>query len=217
MLALFTLSAPALAGDAVAFEDDDGEEEFDFLKQGKEAAKNKEAAISADDFSSYDAEDEEFSDFKLAAPPPPADTDVEPVEIERGQARIGTSKATKLPYDIVGKDALADNYPAQVVHVDRDAVVVELPVLITREASAFDGVGYWLVTELYADGMKLTESRTQISRAAIAQSGPTLVFVKLLAPVPSPTGTLELRVGRATSGAGKPQSLFTRTVDYAVP
>lgn len=199
-----------LAGPAIA-QDEEEEDEFGFLDEGDEAAaKTAAEAIHADDFT-IDEEDD-FGDWEEA---PAIERDPGPApEMGRRNTSIGTNKATALPYSVVGKSPLADNYEAQVVFADRDAVVVELPVLVARNPSDFEGRAYWLVGEVYADGMKIAESRQQVTSNAIAQAGPTIAFVKMLVPVPAETGELELRVGRTTSAAGTPDTLFSRQLAY---
>ena len=62
-------------------------------------------------------DDEEFDDFELRPKAP----------------RV----APRLPYSLAGKAPLGDNYDATVVFSERDAVVVELPVLVARSPADF--------------------------------------------------------------------------------
>lgn len=121
---------------------------------------------------------------------------------------------TKMPIDTVGKSVLGDNWAPMVVVTDQDAVVVEIPVLYARSRAEFDGVAYWLVAETYVDGKKVSESRMQVTRDAIADKGPSIQFFRMFAPVPAATGLVEVRVGKAASAAAKPTALFTRSVQY---
>ena len=195
----------------LALADDD--DEFDFLDQGDEAAAAaKAAAIDADDFS-FEEEDD-FGDWQDAPPAAERELGPGPDISERSTPRMGTNKATTLPYSVVGKTPLGDNYEATVVFSDRDAVVVELPVLLARNAGDYEGRTYWLCAEVFADGMKVAESRQQVNKAAIAQAGPTIAFVKMLVPVPDAKGTLEIKVGTATASGGPSTELFSRQVDY---
>ena len=70
------------------------------------------------------------------------------------------------------------------------------------------------IAEVYADGMKITETRQQVSRPAVATQGPTMAFIKVLTPVPAASGTLEIRVGKATAVGGAATPLFKQTVSY---
>ena len=204
MLWLLTVVSLALA------EDDD---DFGFLDEGDEAAAAaKAAAIEASDF---DVEEEaDFGDWQDVAPPDERNLGPAPDISERSSPSLGTNKATSLPYSVVGKSPLADNYEAIVVFADRDAVVVELPILLARNPGDYEGRTYWLTAEVYADGLKVAESRQQVNKAAIAQAGPTIAFVKMLVPVPDQRGTLEITVGTASASGAPSSALFSRSVDY---
>ncbi|MES2639202.1 MAG: hypothetical protein V4850_06950 [Myxococcota bacterium] len=128
------------------------------------------------------------------------------------RATVGSN--TTMPLDVVGKDLLGDNWGPQVVVADKDAVVVELPVLYARNRGEFDGVAYWLVAEAYADGKKVAQSRIEITRDAIADKGPSVQFFRLFTPVPATAGVIVVNVSKATSASAKPTLLFTRSVNY---
>ena len=195
----------------LAFADDD--DEFGFLDEGDEAAAAAKAAqITSGDFELE--EEDDFGDWEEAPPPTERDLGPGPELTGRTSATVGTNKATALPYSVVGKVPMADNYEASVVFADRDAVGVDLPVLLARNPGDYEGRSYWLCAEVYADGMKVAESRQQVTKAAIAQAGPTIAFVKMLVPVPAAKGTLEIRVGKATASGGPSTELFARKVDY---
>ena len=119
-----------------------------------------------------------------------------------------------MPLDVVGKDVLGDNWAPQVVIADKDAVVVEIPVMYARNRTEFDGVAYWLVVESFADGKKVAEQRVQVNRDAIADKGPSIQFFRLFTPVQAASGIVEVKVGKATSSSAKPTPLFTRSVNY---
>ncbi len=194
---LFSVGS-AFAQDALASNDDD----FDFLREGDENAEllAREGQVRGDDFDLFDAEDgDDFGDFQLAVEPAP-----EPAP------RSSTGRS--LPYSVAGKSPLAGNYEATLVHVDRDSVVVELPVLVGRSPADLQG-SYWLIGEIHIDGMKVSESRQLVTGASLAQSGPTIAFVKLQAPVPSASGQVEVRITRQVDG-GAPEALFSKSVSY---
>lgn len=125
--------------------------------------------------------------------------------------------AAGIALEVVGKTPLADNYPARIVATDRDAVVVELPVLLGRSRADFTGKGYWIVAEVLVDGKKSVETRQQVTAASLAEFGPTFMFVKLLAPVPAKTGNVEIKVSRLDTPTAAPKALFSRTVEYKLP
>lgn len=142
-----------------------------------------------------------------ATPPPEKD--------ERNLANIGAvGQTTKMPIEVSGLSALADNYEAKIAYVDTNSVVIDLPVLYAQNRDSFDGIAFWLVAEVYADGKKVGESRVFINSDAIAVKGPSIQFFRLFAPVAATSGALEVRVGKASSSAAKPTALFSKTLNY---
>ncbi|HJN72500.1 MAG TPA: hypothetical protein QGF58_01085 [Myxococcota bacterium] len=178
------LIAPAFAQDALASTDD----EFDFLVEGDRNAEllAADSAPSADDFDLFDSEeDDDFADFRIVSIP----------------------VAQTLPYGSAGQVPLSGNYDASVVHVDRDSVVVELPVLVGRSPADFEGA-YWLVGEVFVDGNKVGETRQMVTASSLAMNGPTVAFLKLQAPVASTDGNVEVKVSKDDT------ALFEKAVDY---
>lgn len=185
---LALMTAPAFAQDAMASNDD----EFDFLTEGDRNAEllAAEAAPDADSFDLYDAEeDDDFADFTLRVEAPKAP------EVER------------MPFGGAGRTALSGNYEAKVVHTDRDSVVVELPVLVAQSGADFSS-SFWLIGEILVDGHKVGESRQLVTGSSVALSGPTVAFMKMQAPVTSPSGQIEIRVKSDDA------TQFSKTVDY---
>jgi hypothetical protein len=119
-----------------------------------------------------------------------------------------------MPADAASKDVLADNWGPQVVVSDKDAVVVELPVLYARNRAGFDGVAYWLVAEAFADGKRVAQSRVEITTDTVADKGPSVQFFRLFTPVPAASGVIVVNVSKAASATAKPTLLFTRSVNY---
>ena len=111
-----------------------------------------------------------------------------------------------------GKTPLNDNFEANVVARDLDSVVVELPVLVATKPSDFVEA-FWLVTEVMVEDRKVAESRHLVTRASVADMGPTVVWSKSHVPVLQRTGSVELRLTRM-SEEGTAQPLFTKTVAY---
>lgn len=187
--------SPALA----AAQEEDEDDEFDFLKEGDEAAKEKaEKQISGDDFTLD--EDDEFADFQIATKPAKA---AAPPPVAKGA----------LP-DIIGADKLTDAYPATVASPGKGVVLVELPVLVAHDPKDFEGRAFWVVTEVYADGMKVGSTRNEVRRETLATAGPSFVFVKMQVPVPAESGELEIKVGKATASGGQASPLYARKVPY---
>ncbi len=192
ILTAFVAPGSGFAQDA---ENSDYEEEFDFLVEGEKNAARIAATkgASADDFSAYD-EEEEFADFELRPKAPKV--------------------APRLPYSLAGKAPLGDNYEATVVFAERDAVVIELPVLVARSPADFSGGDFWLVGEALQGGVVVAASRSWVSADSLAQAGPTLAFVKMLVPVSSTAGDLVIRMSRLADGQATPTVLFSRSVSY---
>ena len=160
--------------------------------------------------------DEFFSDDPpddFARPAPSADPlDADPPEGGGGAARPGAGPALGLGFSTKGKAALGDNFPAKVVARDLDAVVVELPVLVASKPADFSA-DYWLITEVMVADRKVAESRHLVTRASVADMGPTVVWSKSHVPVLERTGSIELRVSQESID-GNAAPLFTKTVSY---
>lgn len=197
LLAPLTVSA-ARADDGAAIVADDDEDLFSTPE--KPAGKNADVPDAS-------AFNDEGDDIEIAAPvkiEPP-----KPVEVPKGPS-------TRLPVDLNGKTVLADNWAPTIVATDVDAVLLEVPVLYASNGTGFDGTAYWLVAEVYADGKKITESRTQVSKESVSPKGASVQFFRLFAPVAAPTGVLEVRVSKLPTAAPKPSLLFVRTVNYTL-
>lgn len=202
-LTVLALTAPvALADEDLVIADDDPsvssyEDEFDFLVEGeKNAAQNaSESSEEENDFAMWDEEEsEEFGEFQLRVPDP------EP--------------ALPLPYSVVGRKPLADNYSASVVFADRDSVVAELPVLVARNPSDFTA-DFWLIGELWVSGTKVAETRQWVNSASLAQSGPTVAFLKMMAPIPATSGELEFKVFKSADGEAR-EDLFRNVLPFQI-
>lgn len=189
--------APTLS--AAEEDEEEEEDEFDFIKAGEEAAKEKEAEkVTGDDFDFE--EDDEFADFQVASKP------------KKSAAPPPMAKGA-LP-DIIGADKLTNAYAPTVASPGAGVVLLELPVLVAHDPSDFDGRAFWVVTDIYADGMKVGSARSEVRRETLSTAGPSFVFVKVQVPVPSESGELEIKVGKATASGGQAEPLYTRKVSY---
>ena len=181
----------ALLSISTAYAQDDGlvDDDFSFLEEGELAAEAREADnVNGDSFSLYgEDEDEDFADFTLKAEPsePPAPT----------------VKAN-------GKVPLSGNFDASVVGVERDSVVVELPVLLGSKTDV-DGE-YWLVGEVFVDGAKVGETRQLVNANAVSTN--TVAYLKVQAPVRKSSGSVEVRVSQ--NDGGKNTALFSKSTSY---
>lgn len=141
-----------------------------------------------------------------------------PVKVEPKATEAPKGPSNRLPLDLSGKLPLADNWGPTVVAMDVDSVVVELPVLYAQAGQGFDGTTYWLVAEVFSNGVKVSESRALVSRDTVAPRGPSVQFFRLSAPVAAPSGVLEVKVSKLGAAAGaKPSLLISRSVSYQLP
>jgi hypothetical protein len=199
MTAFALMSSVAVADEDFLLADDDPsvssyEDEFDFLVEGeRNAAQMAEKTIyEDDDFAMWDDDGEEFGEFQLRLPNP------EP--------------ALPLPFSVVGRKPLVDNYGASVVYTDRDSIVVELPILVTRNPGDFT-TDFWLIGEIHVGGQKVAESRQFVSSTSLAQAGPTVAFLKMLVPVETTKGEVEFKVFKSADGESR-EALFTNILPY---
>jgi hypothetical protein len=140
------------------------------------------------------------------------------IKVEPPKAEAPKGPVNRIPLDLAGKTPLADNWNPQVVITDVDSVVIELPVLYANAGAGFDGATYWLIAEVYSDGVKVSESRTQVSKDTVSAKGPSVQFFRMFAPVPAKTGVLEVKVSKLASAASaKPSLLISRSINYALP
>ncbi|MDP2317583.1 MAG: hypothetical protein Q8P41_32155 [Pseudomonadota bacterium] len=201
-----TVAAPvAPVEDLLADEDDDL-----FSEEGEKKGNNADIP----DAGSFKDEDDMDDMPTFSAPVKATAIDKEKDLSAFVDPRSTVGSNTKMPLDVVGKDVLGDNWSPQVVVADKDAVVIEMPVLYARNRTEFDGVAYWLVAEAFADGKKVAESRIQVTRDAIADKGPSVQFFRMFTPVPSASGVIVVNISKAASIAAKPTLLFTRSVNY---
>jgi hypothetical protein len=114
--------------------------------------------------------------------------------------------------EVAGKTPLANNYPASIVAVDRDAVVLELPVLVARSREGAEP--FVLIGSVFVGATKVGEVRQSFDAASLAEFGPTFAFLKLAAPVASPTGELKVVVAKAKADGTGAVELFTQTTAY---
>lgn len=116
--------------------------------------------------------------------------------------------------DVAGKAPHADNYPLSVVAVDRDAVVVEIPVLLAR-ARVEVLAPYTLQATFFVGGVRATEVSQRVEPASAAEFGPTFAFLKAMVPVVERSGEVKVEV-RLVPAKGEPTLLLTRTTGYTL-
>jgi hypothetical protein len=183
----------ARADDTVASEDDD------FFKSD-----DKPKPPDVPDASAFNSGDDDA--ISIAAP----------IKVEPPAPKPAPVGPSRLGLDLNGKSPLTDNWAPAVVFTTVDSVVVELPVLYANNGAGFDGNAYWLIGEVYADGKKLGEQRTQVMKETVSAKGASVQFFRFFTPVSEPSGVLEIKVSKLAAGASKPGLLFTRSVSYAL-
>ncbi len=190
------IARAADATDPVAGDDDD------FFKKD-----DKPKPPDVPDASAFNSGEDDMqiaAPIEVTPPPPP----VAAPSVAAGPSKLGL--------DLNGKTPLADNWGPTVAYTTVDSVVVEIPVLYAVNGAGFDGNAYWLLAEVYADGKKIGEERTQVMKETVSSKGPSVEFFRFFAPVSAPNGVLEVRVSKIASGATKPSLLFTRSVSYTL-
>ncbi len=116
-----------------------------------------------------------------------------------------------------GKDRLAplgDHFQVRILGHEPDALLIELPILVAKSPSSFEGSSYWLVVEIFAGQKKVGDHRVMVSRETLATMGPTHVWVKAMVPTPKPQGELTIRVLRIDPGATEVRPIFERKLKY---
>lgn len=179
---------------------DEPEEEFDLLADDVEEA---EPAEFLGDFNDEDDVDLGFG--------------FEPDEPVRKRASApATSGPGAITLDVAGKQPLGDNYPVTVVAVERDAVVVELPVLVSTSRVGLEAP-FALVAEVHSSEGKVAQSTTLINPESLAEFGPSFVFLKMFAPVMEKEGEVTVKVKKAKLDGTGGTELFSRATPYSLP
>lgn len=212
---------PVIEDDAALEENDaiagsDGEKDLDDIEVSrttstKDTKKKGEAAKPVesleDDEEIIEEEDEEPSlgDFEGAKP------------VAKTGSQVAKAAGPQLPgpieLDVAGKEPLKDNYPLAVVSVDRDAVVVELPVLVARSRAGNDKP-FQVIGEVYVGEVKVSEVRQLVQPSSLAEFGPSFTWMKVMAPVVEKTGEVKMIVKKANADGSGAVALFTRVTPY---
>lgn len=218
------LAALSLSITAFAAPDDD-EDEFDLLSDDAPEVAIPDQVIGAGDAPEEEAADPDM-DVESGVPAPPADEPAEDFlgnvdgdpdedfmpdfnEDRKKASRPATQGPGPIALDVAGKEPFADNYPLNVVSVDRDAVVVELPVLIGRSRVGFEQP-FVISGEVSVGGTQVSTVRMDIGEQSLADFGPSFVFLKVLVPVADKGGEITLTVKKDDV------ELFARSVPYSL-
>ncbi len=109
---------------------------------------------------------------------------------------------------------LGDHFQVRILAHEPDALLIELPILVAKSPSSFQGPNYWLVVEIFVGGKKVGDHRLMVSRQTLATMGPTHAWVKALVPTPKPQGELTIRVLRLDAGSSEIRPVFQRKLTY---
>ena len=170
--------------------------------EGKREKRSKAERVEASDgsFDFGDALDDSFDtlddlpeeepeflgDFEEAVEPEPVVATMAVAPAGPGPVRLG----------VAGKSPMAGNYALSVVNVDRDAIVIELPVLVASSRVMLEE-SFLLIGEVSVGGTPITEMRQVIAPASAAEFGPTFAFLKAQVPVVEQSGKVEVSVKRS--------------------
>lgn len=139
-----------------------------------------------------------------------------PEDMASAQPVDAGAKSATVKLDVLGKDPLADNYPAQVVAVERDAVVIELPVLLGRSRAGFEGGPYWIQVDVLSGDTVVATATQWVDRVSLAEFGPSFAFFKILVPVQASEGELTMKVQKLDKLGSAGAPLFTRSVTFSL-
>jgi hypothetical protein len=225
---LLPLALLALAGTAVADDDFDdldfGIDEEDLVFDGGDAREDpvEEDLFGFDDdpVEDFDVIDD-YDDFDAYEDPDDdplvgLTDELLPEQMAAAQPIEAGAKTATVQLDVVGKEPLADNYPAQIVAVERDAVVIELPVLLGRSRAGFEGGPYWLQVDVLSGDAVVATSTQWVDRVSLAEFGPSFAFFKVLVPVQATSGELTMKVQKLDQLGAAGAPLFTRAVGYSL-
>lgn len=219
LMLTFGLTAPAMAAPLdLGDEEEDllGDDLLGDLTRGSTSAgeedKKKKRGNTDDSFDTM--EFDEPDDFGLL--------EDEPDELLRDFEEPPLSPAPMTPtgpgtidLDVAGKEPLQDNYPVTVVAVDRDAVVVELPVLLSRSRVAVTEP-FLINADIRVADTTVTTVSQVVHPASLAEFGPSFTWIKALAPVIEPMGEIAVVISTSDLEGTEVNELFTRVTPYAL-
>jgi len=200
---------------SLASSDDDDDLDVGTLTKGTPTAadKKKKDATSTTPTLGTDEdepEDEEGGLQDLGDDPPAVLGDL---EAESAHTVAQPHMPGPIDLDVAGKSPLADNYALNVVAIDRDAVVVELPVLVASSRASVT-TGFQLIGEVYVGTTKVGEVRQVVMPTSLAEFGPSFAFLKVSAPVVEKAGEVKIVVKEAAMDGSAAKELFTRVTPY---
>lgn len=217
--------------DLLAFNDDEDFGDASTLSRGKAAgdsasSKKKKQSTETKPSFDFDEPEEEFDLLDDATDSEPMELlgnfeglEDEPIEsFDRPDTKRVSSPSAligPISLDVAGKSPLADNYALTVTAIDRDAVVVELPVLVAKSRVAVES-GFQIVAEVFTEDIKVAEVRQVVNKESLAEFGPSFVFLKVLAPVIENQGEIKIVVQKTDVDGTNATALFQRSTPYAL-
>ncbi|MBN2798702.1 MAG: hypothetical protein JXX28_06085 [Deltaproteobacteria bacterium] len=224
LLSGLLLAAPALAGPLdLGDERSDSEDETDLgdapdLSRGATKAKAKaeaEGGTSVLDAFDFEEPVEEFEMFE-GLPEDDLPDVSDPLEsFDLTGPQRAPAGPVPLTLEVAGKTPFADNYPLTVVAVDRDAVVVEIPVMVARSRVEV-AEGFAVKAVFYIGETAITQVEQRVEAQAAAEFGPTFVFLKAMVPVVERQGEVRVEVSKAPLSGAPPAPLFSQKASYSL-
>ena len=121
-------------------------------------------------------------------------------------------RARSLPYGVVGRKPLTTamvlrwSSPTGTVWWQNPRSRCTQPLRLLKD--------FWLIGELWVAGTKVAETRQWVSLIP-AQSGPTVAFLKMMAPIPATSGELEFKVFKSDDGNAR-EDLFRNILPFQI-
>ena len=212
--------------DELAF-DDGLDNDLTMVRGGGPDAKKKGKALDIEDPDAipvFELDDEPTEDFDLIDEPlddfdmePPDDLDYRTPKSEAPATAKENAKPGPIALDVRGKTALQGNYELSVLAIDRDAVLVELPVLVAPARLAVQQ-SFTLVADVFVGEERVSQVRQHVEPASLAEFGPTFAFLKVQVPVLENAGTIKMVVKRviAEGDDGAEEELFNASTQYSL-
>lgn len=214
MTVLLALSEFAFADTPIQLPPKDGTESLPDImpdlpeRGGVEIPEDRGLPEEPDDF---DEPEESFDlledDFDMDSMPEPPDAPLR--SAVQAPQRIGA-----ISLDVAGMTPLVGNYPIDIVNIDRDSVVIELPVLVARSRYELQSP-FTLAFDVVANEVLVAQMKQDITAAALAEYGPSFCFAKIMVPVTEGIGDISVTVSKVDE-AGASVELFTTVTPYAL-
>lgn len=139
----------------------------------------------------------------------PEDETEEEAVIQATPAADPTKGPGPLSLDVAMADPFQDTFPLTVTAVEKDAVVVELPIFVGR--SKFDvEKPFSIKAEIFLGETPVGVTTTEVVEASIADLGPSFVFIRYFVAVNDKVGEISMKISKDG------EELFTTSTRYAL-